>query len=245
MEQPVITLENVSYSYNGIFALEDISLDIFEKDFIGIIGPNGGGKTTLLKLILGFLKPRTGSITVMGENPVSAREYIGYVPQYGNIDTSIPITVEEVVAMGAHRFRDLFPRLKSSQRKIAEEMMILTGIADLAGKPFGSLSGGQRQRCLIARALASKPQILLLDEPTANVDSTMEQDIYDLFRDLNDHTTILLVSHDVGFISSYVNRVACINQKISVHQVDEITQDTVLNKTYGGDTLMIKHRCRL
>ena len=245
MENPVIKLENVAYSYNGINALENISMDVFEKDFIGLVGPNGGGKTTLLRLILGFLKPQTGSITVLGDSPKKSRKHIGYVPQHGNMDSSIPVSVEEVVTMGAAGPGDLFPRLKPTQKAVAEEMMDITGIIDLAARQFSSLSGGQRQRCLIARALASKPRVLLLDEPTANVDSTKEQDIYELFRELNNDMTILLVSHDVGFISSYITRVACINHMISVHFADEITMEELLRETYNGNTVMIKHQCEL
>jgi zinc transport system ATP-binding protein len=240
----VIEIEKLSFAYNGTSVLNDINLTVEEKDFIGIVGPNGGGKTTLLKLILGFLQPGKGRVKLFGKSPGASRKLIGYVPQYLEFDKQFPITVEQVVDMGLCR-----PGFLSTFRRTEKELIIKTlvklGIDGLAKKQFGELSGGQKQRTLIARAIISEPKILILDEPTASVDATAELDIYEMLKNLNKEITILLVSHDISFISSYVNKVACVNRNIAVHSLDALNADQIINEVYKNNVTMIHHKCGL
>ena len=241
----IIKLEQVSFAYNRFLALQDVNLEVAERDFIGVIGPNGGGKTTLLRLLLGLLKPLRGTVSVLGRPPEKVRHAFGYVPQISEMDIRFPLTVRDVVAMGTVTDRSLFPWLSKENIDLVVEAMKAVDIDKLADRTVGELSSGQRQRCLIARAIVSHPQILLLDEPTASVDSTIEYDIYNLLRSFNKTMTILLVSHDLGFITSYVNKVVCINRKLVCHAVDEITVEAVIRDVYQGDVTMIGHRCKL
>ena len=238
----IIEIKNLSFSYSQQPVLENIDLTVADKDFLGIIGPNGGGKTTLLKIILGLLQPDKGEISLFGEIPARARHHLGYVPQHSEMDVNYPISVRKVVAMGLlQRFRF---RLKENQQAI-EKAMEAVSIVDIADKPFGKLSGGQRQRCLIARALVAEPKLLLLDEPTASVDMSVEEDIFKLLQKLNEKMTIILVSHDLGFISSYVKQIACVNRNMTCHAIDQISSEKVIDETYHGNTAMIKHKCKL
>lgn len=239
----IITFKDVFFKYDSIPVLENISFKIYEKDFIGLIGPNGGGKTTLLKLILGLLKSTKGSIEILDLPPQRARNKIGYLPQYSSLDDNFPITVEEVVAMGLFKNLSFFPIIKN--KKAIKDALKKTAIEDLAKKQYGILSGGQKQRCLIARALVSKPEILLLDEPTSSVDSRVEQDIYELLKDLNKKITIILVSHDLGFISKYIKRIFCINKQIACHKAGEVSIDEIIDEAYKSKVKMISHECNL
>lgn len=243
--ETVIKLENVSYSYNGYPALEAVDLELERNDFAGIIGPNGGGKTTLLRMILGLIKPVTGSVTVLGMPPSRARDSIGYVPQYALMDRYFPIGVREVAAMGLVTHSSFFPWFRKAQTEQVEISLEQVGLAGMAGKRFGELSGGQQQRCLIARAIVSNPKILLLDEPTASVDASAEKDIYELLRTFNKDMTIVLVSHDIGFISSYINKVVCINRRVDSHLAGEIRAEHFSNDVYNSDVTIIKHKCNL
>ncbi len=240
----VIKIQNLDFSYNGNKVLENINLEVEAKDFLGVVGPNGGGKTTLLKLILGLIGPDSGTIEILDNSPVKSRNAIGYVPQYNETDKFFPINVNDVVAMGLANKRTFFPGLNKSEQKKTSEVLEYLKISNLAKNTFGELSGGQKQRCLIARALLSEPKILLLDEPTASVDSSVEEDIYDLLKKLNEEITILFVSHDLGFISSYVNRIACINKNLVCHDKNEVSSDEV-KSVYHDHTAVIKHKCGL
>lgn len=243
--EKVIKIDNLGFAYNGNYILEDVNFSIDRKDFLGIIGPNGGGKTTLLKIILGFLKPQKGQIKVMGSQPGKSNFKIGYVPQFNQTDKQFPIKAYDVVSMGLCDAKSFMPwKRKNDNEKILSTMDFLK-ISDIADKTFGELSGGQQQRCLIARALINEPELLILDEPTASVDSTIEVDIYKLLKELNNKMTILLVSHDVGFISSYINKIACVNKGISIHDKDEISIDKINHEAYHGDFSMISHKCNL
>lgn len=242
MEQ-IITFKDVFFKYDSIPVLENISFKIYKNDFIGLIGPNGGGKTTLLKLILGILKPIKGSINIFNLPPQKARNMLGYLPQYSNLDDSFPITVEEVTGMGLFSNFSLFPIIKN--RKGILEALERVAIENLAKMQYGTLSGGQKQRCLIARAIVSKPKILLLDEPTSSVDSHVEQDIYELLKGLNKEITIILVSHDLGFISKYIKRIFCINKQIACHKADEVSIDKIIDEAYKGEVKMVSHECNI
>jgi zinc transport system ATP-binding protein len=241
----VINIENLSFAFRNHLTLEDINLDIQEKDFIGIIGPNGGGKTTLLRLILGLLNPTRGSLSVLDTTPDKARPRIGYVPQYGRMDKNFPLRVRDVAAMGMLHPKSFGPRFARKDWQQVEDALQLVHLQELQFRQFGELSGGQRQRCLIARALVAKPRILLLDEPTASVDTTVETDIYELLRTLNKDITILLVSHDLGFVSSYINKVICINRLAAIHAIGEIDLQQAADATYHSHMTMLRHQCNL
>jgi zinc transport system ATP-binding protein len=242
--EPVIEVENLDFTYDGHLVLEDICLTVGERDFLGVIGPNGGGKTTLLKIILGLLPPMKGTVRVFGEAPERARKRIGYVPQQTDLDRGFPISVMDVVLIGRLGRAPAFWRYAKEDYLAAQKAMEKLKIPDLRHRPFGTLSGGQKQRALIARALAGDPALLILDEPTVSVDGHVEQDIYDLLKQLNEKAAILLVSHDLGFVSAYVNRVACVNKRLACHPINEVTKDTI-EACYTGPVHMVDHHCKL
>jgi len=241
---PVVSLEHVFFSYNGLSVLDDVCMAVYEGDFLCVVGPNAGGKTTLLKLIMGLLKPARGTIRVFGHPPDRARPRIGYMPQHVRLDPQFPVNVGDVVLMGRLGGPHRFGPYSRADKKAAEKALSNVEMADLRNRPFGELSGGQRQRVLIARALVSDPDLLLLDEPTANVDTVIETELYDLLQRLNQHVTIILVTHDLGFVSRYVKSVACVNRQVVVHPTSEITGE-MINEIYGCDVRMVRHdhRC--
>lgn len=241
---PVIKLEGISFAYEDRLILENLNLEVKEKDFLAIIGPNGGGKTTLLRLILGTLRPNKGDLRVFGLAPKKARHLIGYVPQHGLFDQDFPISALDVVLTGRLGFHSLFPRYSATDLALAKEAMRTLAVEDLANLRYGELSGGQKQRVLIARALVGKPKLLILDEPTSSVDSRVEEDVYGLLTELNEEITIIIVSHDLGFVSSYVDQVACLNRRMVIHTTEEITKDVVAG-LYQSPMDMIEHQCNL
>jgi zinc transport system ATP-binding protein len=237
----VIEIGDVSFSYTRAPVLRNVSLNVPAGEFLGIVGPNAGGKSTLIKLILGLLQPDSGTIRVLGKDPVQARPHIGYVPQYPTFSRrDFPINVVDTVLMGRLGFSSHPGGYSRSDKMIAHEAMQAVEVSDIATRPIGSLSGGQLQRVLIARALACKPEILILDEPTANIDTRVEEDIFGLLKQYNEHMTILVVSHDIGFISGFVGRVACLNQTLVCHTTDEISGKTI-EELYGAPVKMIHH----
>lgn len=240
----VIEIDQVEFAYDKHLALEDISLVVREGDFLGIVGPNGSGKTTLLKIILGLIHPAKGFVRVFGKAPEQARHLIGYVPQRAELDPSFPISVMDVVLIGRLGRTPLLGWYRKEDREAAQEAMQELEVDELGNRRFGTLSGGQKQRVLIARALAGKPKMLILDEPTTSIDGRVEQDIYHLLKMLNEKVTIILVSHDLGFISTYVNRVACVNRSLVCNPIQDITSD-VIEACYKSSVHMIKHKCRL
>jgi len=240
----IIEIDSLDFAYNGIPILEDITFSVPEGDFLGVIGPNGSGKTTLLKILLGLLQPSKGKVRVFGQAPESIRHLIGYVPQHTELDPSFPISVMDVVLIGRLRSAPFFGGYRKQDRQMATETMEEVKIGDLANRRFGTLSGGQKQRVLIARALVGRPELLLLDEPTASVDGRVEQDIYELLKRLNEKATIILVSHDLGFISTYVRHVACVNRHLTCNPTEDITGE-VIEACYRGPVHMIKHKCQI
>ncbi len=210
-----VAVEKLSFAYNSQKVLEEIDLQIESGEFIAIVGPNGGGKTTLLKIMLGLLQPNRGTVRIVGKLPDKAHRHIGYVPQYGVKYEDFPVRVREVVMTGGLTAGSILPFWPSGLKAKAEAMLEKMEISSLADTRYGDLSGGQKQRTLIARALISDPDILFLDEPTASVDMRMELGIYDLLKAIG--KTIVLVTHDIGFVSSYADRVACLNRKLTVH----------------------------
>lgn len=239
-KDPVIHLENVSFFYNGHPVLEDVYLTIYERDFLCIVGPNAGGKTTLLKLILGLLKPDRGTVRVFGQPPVRTRSRMGYMPQHASLDLLFPVSVMDVVLMGRMGNGKKYGLFGKSDREAARQALQRVELHDVRNRAFSELSGGQRQRVLIARALVSDPEILLLDEPTANVDAAVETEFYGLLSQLNEKMTVALVTHDLGFVSHYVKGVACVNRRVVVHPTSEITGE-MINEMYGCDMHMVRH----
>lgn len=235
-----IDIKNVSFSYDRPLVLDNVSLEIQHGEFVGIVGPNGGGKSTLLKLMLGFLTPNKGTVKILGKSPRKGRSKIGYVAQYANFEKNFPITVMETVLMGRVTGNSFMWKYSAEDIALAEEALQKTEILNLKDRILNTLSGGQLQRVLIARALVGSPRILILDEPTSNVDSRMEEDIFDLLKKLNEKSTIIVVSHDIGFISEYVNRVACLNQTLICHETAAISGKTI-EELYGGPVHMIQH----
>jgi zinc transport system ATP-binding protein len=243
-KKTVVELSQVDFAYDGPRVLEDITLTVQEGDFLGVVGPNGSGKTTLLKIILGLLHPLKGRVRVFGQTPERARHLVSYVPQHADLDASFPISVTDVVLIGRLGKAPVLGRYGKRDRQAAEEAMREAEIEALRHRRFGTLSGGQKQRVLMARALAGKPELLLLDEPTASIDGRVEQGIYELLKKLNEKVTIILVSHDLGFISTYVNHVACVNRRLVCNPTRYITGD-VIEACYGGPVHMLKHKCEL
>ncbi len=235
-----MSLEEVSFSYGGPRVLEGASLEVERGEFLGIVGPNAGGKSTLLKIILGLLEPQAGRVRVLGCAPHEARRDIGYVPQYPPFSREFPITVEQVVLMGRLGRGRSWGGYSRQDRAIVRRVMLEAEVADLAKRTIETLSGGQLQRVLVARSLASEPQLLILDEPTANIDQRVESDIFDLLKELNKRMTILVVSHDVAFISTYVRRVACLNRTLICHRTEDIDGRTI-QELYGEDVRMVAH----
>ena len=236
----VITLHHVWAGYGTTPILEDINLVVKELDFIGLIGPNGGGKTTLLKVLLGLISPERGEVKIMGHSVVKGRRYIGYVPQLLEFDRDFPLRVEDVVRMGRLGKRRLLQRYNRKDEGIVTWGLEQVGMADLRDRSIGQLSGGERQRVYIARALASEPRILLLDEPTANVDTKVQNSIYELLGELNQSLTILMVSHDIGAVSTYVKTVGCLNHRLFYHN-DKLITPEMIEQTYKCPVDLIAH----
>ncbi len=236
----VIKLNKVSFGYGAIPVLIDVNTTIFRNEYIWIVGPNGGGKTTLIKLILGLLKPDEGNISIFGKRPEISRPQIGYMPQVVDLDPQFPVTVKDVVLMGRLGNSGLFGFFDRKDIRAAESALDTVDLLNLKNRPFSSLSGGQQRRLLIARALASEPEILILDEPTANLDVVVEKTIYKLLRDLSEKMTILMVSHNPTFVSEHVQRVLCVNRKVTEHPTSEMDSE-MMGDLYAGRFRMIRH----
>lgn len=233
-ESALIEIWDMDASYQGNVVLKNVSLRVMERDFIGIIGPNGGGKTTLLKVLLGLMKPVRGRIEYHID-----RSEIGYLPQGILPDERFPITVREVVASGMVRGMKGTGRLKKEQKQRLGEVIDQVGLGALASRPIGELSGGELQRTMLGRAIVSTPKMLVLDEPETHVDNRFEMELYKLLMDLNRTITILLVSHDIGIISPYIKTIACVNRDLHYHTSNEISEEQL--KVYNCPIEMITH----
>jgi zinc transport system ATP-binding protein len=236
----VISIHHLWAGYGDQIVLEDVNLSVQELDFIGIVGPNGGGKTTLFKVLLGLVPPTRGEVWIMGKSIVEGRRHIGYVPQLMEFDRDFPISVWDVARMGRLGHRGLLERYNARDNDIVAEALRRVDMLALRGRPVGELSGGQRQRVYIARALATQPDILLLDEPLASVDPRVSSSVYVLLEELNQEITILIASHDIGAISSHVETVGCLNRQLFYHGEDHFRPE-MLELAYQCPIDLIAH----
>lgn len=239
----VVSLRRVSFGYDDSDILQNVTLAIPRGDFACVIGPNGSGKTTLIKLVLGLLEPRSGEVRVFGNSPREARARIGYMPQHAQLDPQFPVCVHEVVLMGRLGRGHGVGSYRAVDRDAARAALSEVGLSGLEKRPFAALSGGQRRRVLIARALACEPELLLLDEPTSNLDIQVEEQLYALLHELNRRLTIVLVSHDLGFVSQHVKTTVCVNRTVHTHPTGEVTGD-VIRELFGRQVRLVEHELR-
>ncbi len=241
MKDKIIKVNSLSVNYNKTKALIDVNLDVLEQEYLGIIGPNGGGKTTLIKAILGLVKISSGKIEILGEAPGKTGKAVGYVPQVVELNKSFPINVLDVVlaAMLESKLRP-FKSYRKEEITKAEELLEKVNIHKLRNRQINELSGGEFQKMLIARALAVDPKILVLDEPTASIDAKSKEQVYDLLHVLNKKLTIILVTHDLLAISEHVSTIACINQRLTYHGNEGLNQE-VINTLYGYPVDLLVH----
>lgn len=224
----ILSLRNVSVAYDGYAALEGVDLDIYDDDFIGIIGPNGGGKTTLVKAIMGAV-PYSGTITFADALRSGNHRRIGYMPQVSQFDVRFPISIEEVVLSGLQTEKGFFGRYRREDKAKARDLMEQMGIAGLAQRAIGEVSGGQLQRALLCRAIIAEPRLLILDEPTNFVDNRFEHEFYNMVKRLSEKMAIIMVSHDLGTISSVVRSIVCVNRHVHRHNSNVLTEEQLLN----------------
>jgi zinc transport system ATP-binding protein len=243
----IAELLHVTVRYQELIALEDVTLRIMPGEFLAVIGPNGSGKTTLIKTILGLVEPAEGTVRLFGETPGElGREWwgkVGYVPQLAHIDPRFPIRVFDAVLMGRYGQVGLIHRPGSQDKEAARHALARVGLADLARRQIGRLSGGQRQRVLIARALATEPELLILDEPTTGVDVGATEGLFDLLDAFHrEGMTVVVVSHDVGVVAQHVNQVACLNRRLVAHgRPGEVLRPDVLECMYGRQAALLGH----
>jgi len=235
-----LDLRDVTVTLGGNRVLDRIDLVVPEGEFLGILGPNGGGKTTIARVVLGLLEPDSGTVRVLGGSPRDARGKIGWVPQGIDFDRTYPIAAQDVVLMGRLGKPPRFGPFGRADRERALAALERVGIADLAGRQIGSMSGGQIQRVVIARALAADARVLLLDEPTSNLDANATAALYDLLETLHDDLTIVLIDHDIGVMHRYVQSVACVNRTIFHGHARDLTRD-VLERMYGHPVELLHH----
>lgn len=228
----LILIENLSAGYDGHAAIEHVSLSVRRGDYVGVIGPNGGGKTTLIKAILGLIKPMSGTIR-RGDFAM------GYLPQVSSIDRQFPASTREVVLSGLQGSKRWWQRYTKDERRAADELLEQMGVAHLAHKSTGELSGGEMQRVLLCRALICRPELLILDEPTTYVDNKFEGEFYEILHHLNHHLAIIMVSHDLGTICSYVKSIACVNHTLHYHPSNVITEEQL--ELYDCPIQLLEH----
>lgn len=237
----MIHFEDVTFGYNSHIILEDVNFSVDKNDIVSIVGPNGGGKTTLLRLILGLLKPQSGKILINGKPPEHTQKIMGYVPQYISLDKKFPITVREVILSGRIRPSGFYTK---KDRIIADKAMENLELEHLKKERFSEISGGQAQRMLIARAIVSEAEILLLDEPTSNIDNPSQNRLNSILKDLSSKMTILIVTHDTGFVSEITDRVFCINKSIVEHPLDS-NFSKIVSSSYSNQSFIVRHDTNL
>lgn len=234
----LVSLRDVSVAYNGLIALEKVNLDIYEDDFVGIIGPNGGGKTTLINAIIGML-PHTGAIELSPSLFDGKKRLIGYMPQQTHFDRSFPISVRETILSGLQSERGFTSRYSKNDRKRVDELVEMAGLQAIADRQIGEISGGQLQRALLCRAIIMKPRLLILDEPANFVDNRFENELYTMLKELNSQMAIIMVSHDIGTITSVVKSIVCVNRTVHRHNSNIITEEQLQN--YDCPIQIISH----
>ena len=242
--ETAVSIQDLSFRFGHNLVLDSINLEIGSRHFVGLVGPNGGGKTTLVKIILGSLKPLSGRVAVFGASPTTTRTRIGYVPQFALFQRDFPVTVSEMVLTGRLGHVGLGRRYRAEDRAVVDRVMEELDLAALAKQELQTLSGGELQRVMVARALATEPDMLILDEPTSSVDSRIETDFYEHLRALHERIPIILVSHDLGFISAYVTHVACLNQRLVMNPVNEVHAKDI-EALYHAPVKIWSHDCEL
>lgn len=241
----VLQFKDVGFSYGQVPVLESASFHIHQGEFVALVGPNGAGKTTVLKLVLGLAQPQKGTISLFNDPPRIGRDRIGYVPQHADYDPTFPISVEEVVRMG--RIRPFLRIYSTTDKRAVGQALRVMELTELAKRPYNALSGGQRRRVLVARALSTEPDMLVLDEPTSNMDADSERRLFNALGSLKGSTTVLIVTHDTGFVSSLTDRVLCvgdvgpskIGRKIVQHKIEPTTEAPA--QLFGGEALKVLH----
>ncbi len=227
MKEPLIEIKSLNVGYEGRTVLHDVNLNVYDRDFLGIIGPNGGGKTTLVRCILGLLASQSGQIIFHPRRPRPAGQgfSIGYLPQYTSIDRKFPISVQEVILSGLSGLKGPMARFTKEDRLLAQQVARRMGLSGLERRPIGTLSGGQLQRTLLGRAVISDPEVVILDEPSTYLDRHFEAQLYQLLTDLNRQCAIILVSHDIGTVLRQVKSIACVNGTLDYHPDTGITAE--------------------
>ena len=237
---PIIQINGLCAGYDGKTVLNHVDLAVYEKDFLGIIGPNGGGKTTLIKCILGLHHPLQGHIRFYKNGEEVSEITMGYLPQYNSIDKKFPISVYEVVLSGLSKQKSLFRRYSKEQHEQARQMIVRMGLEGLEERSIGSLSGGQLQRALLGRALVSNPEVVILDEPNTYIDKRFEAKLYSLLEEINQERAIILVSHDIGTVLKNVKTIACVNETVHYHPHTEVPTEW-LEEHFGCPIEMLGH----
>jgi zinc transport system ATP-binding protein len=245
--RPCVELEDVDFAYGEVRVLERINLTVEPGDFLGIIGPNGSGKTTLIRIMLGLAEPARGAVRLFGHPPSSFRQWgrVGYVPQRATLDPALPATVREVVATGLLPTLGMLGRIRSAHRKRIGEVLSQVGMEAHGAARIGALSTGQQQRVLIARALVSNPELLILDEPTGGVDPEAQTSFYALLQHLHREreVTLILVSHDIGVVAKEVTKLACLNRRLIFHgRPGDFLSDAALTALYGPSVRVVSHQ---
>lgn len=230
MTEPIIQMEGICAAYEQKQVLDDVNLTVYKKDFLGIIGPNGGGKTTLMKVILGLLKPTAGTISYFHDGKKTEEITMGYLPQYNSIDKKFPISVYEVVLSGLNRQKSLLRPFSKEQHQKVQGIIKQMGLEGLEQRAIGQLSGGQLQRALLGRALVSDPEVIILDEPNTYIDKRFEAKLYKLLEEINKERAIILVSHDIGTVLQNVKSIACVNVEVDYHPDTEVPAEWLEEK---------------
>jgi len=240
---PIVEIENLSFAYDGTPVLQDVSLRIAPGDFVCILGPNGGGKTTLLNLMLGLLKPQSGTVRLFGQPPAQTRHRVGYMTQYAHLDLRFPITVLSVALMGRLGHGRRIGPFRRADYELARQALEQVGLKGMEKRPFAALSGGQRQRLLIARALVTEPELLLLDEPTANVDTAVAQPLHALFAELATQIAVVLVSHNLSVVAAQATHIICVNRTAEMHTVADMPH-SLFRTAAGIEMMLVRHDAR-